>query len=230
MYNWKCLSGSWIKLLALLSMSMDHFAAFILRANPQMHEALFNIGHTKITAYYLMRLFGRLAFPMFAFLLVEGFVHTKSRKRYGISLLLFALLSELPWNLVHSGTLLYPTQNVFFTLFIGFLGLCAIERYEHSPKELAVSLLTLLATSVFLRADFGISGFGFIIIMYLLRNQRILQAVACSCVLSSRWIAGLAFIPISMYNGKRGFIKGPVLKYAFYLFYPVHLLIIYWIL
>ena len=160
MYNWKCLSGSWIKLLALLSMSVDHTAAFLLRGAPQMHEALFSIGHTKITAYYLMRLFGRLAFPLFAFLLVEGFIHTKSRKRYGISLLLFALLSELPWNLVHSGTLLYPTQNVFFTLFLGFLGLCAIERYEHSPKGLAVSLLTLMATSVFLRADFGISAYS----------------------------------------------------------------------
>ena len=91
------------------------------------------------------------------------------------------------------------------------------------------SLLGLLVASVLLKVDYGCSGYGFILMLYVLRENKILQAVIGSCMLSSRWQAGLAFIPISMYNGQRGFVKGPLAKYAFYLFYPLHLLLIYWL-
>ena len=229
-FHWKCLSGSWLKLLAVVSMLVDHLAAFYWQNVPAFHTAWLSIGHRAITPYVLMRLVGRLAFPIFAFLLVEGFVHTHSRKRYGINLFLFALISEIPWNLIHSGTWHYPSQNVFFTLFLGFLGLCAIEYFKDQRKWQLASLLGLLAASIVLRADYGCSGYGFILLLYVLREQKILQAIIGSCVLGSRWIAGLAFIPISMYNGERGFVRGPVAKYAFYLFYPLHLTIIYLLL
>lgn len=230
--GWKrfqVLSGSWIKVIAVVTMLIDHLAAFCWRELPALHEVWFTIGPKHITPYFLLRAVGRLAFPLFAFLLVEGFLHTRSRVRYGRNLLLFAFLSEIPWNLIHSGTWHYPTQNVFFTLFLGFLGLCAIETYKEDWKRLLASLLGLLALTIVLRADYGCTGFGFILLLYVLRNNRILQAVIGCCILPGKWIPGLAFIPINLYNGKRGFVKGPVAKYLFYAFYPVHLLVLYFL-
>ena len=227
--NVRILSGSHLKLLAVLLMLVDHLAAFWWRTWPEFQTALFTVGSRAVTPYMLMRMVGRLAFPLFAFLIVEGFLHTRNRKRYGINLAVFAVLSEIPWNLVHTGSLLCPSQNVFFTLLLGYLGLCAIERYRERPVVMAGWLIGLLVVSIFLRADYGCSGYGFILLLYALRDNKLLQAVIGSCVLGSRWIAGLAFIPINMYNGQRGFVKGPVWKYAFYLFYPLHLLAIWWL-
>ena len=225
--SWQMVSGSWLKMLAMLTMLIDHLAAFYWVRDPDMFEPLFTVGHRVVTVYMLMRTIGRLAFPIFAFLLVEGFVHTRNRRRYGLSLLLFAFISELPWNLVHAGTWHYYSQNVLFTLFLGFLGLCALERYQADRRRQAFALIGLLVASVLLRCDYGCSGYGFVLLLYVLRQRPLLRAVIGSCVLGSRWIAGLAFIPISMYNGKRGFIQGPVAKYLFYVFYPLHLFIIY---
>lgn len=225
--NYRFLSGSWLKLIAVVCMLIDHLAAFYLFKLPVMHTELFMLGHHAVTPLLMMRLVGRLAFPIFAFLIVEGFLHTRSRVRYGRNLLIFALFSELPWNLIHSGTWHYPSQNVFFTLLLGYLGLCALEYFKDDSRGLLASLLGLLVASVLMRADYGCSGYGFILLLYVLRENRILQAIIGSCVLGSRWIAGLAFIPINMYNGERGFVKGPVAKYLFYLFYPLHLLVIY---
>lgn len=221
------LSGSWLKVLAMTSMLVDHLAAFYYCCDPQFLQPLFTVGHHLVTPYVLMRLVGRLAFPIFAFLIVEGFVHTRDRVKYGCNLLLFAFLSEIPWNLVHSGTWHYYSQNVMFTLFLGFLGLCVIEYYRDDIRRQAFVLIALFALSVLLRADYGCNGFGFILLLYVLRRNRLLQAVIGSCILGSRWMAAPAFIPINMYNGRRGFIQGSIGKYLFYLFYPVHLLLIY---
>ena len=225
--RWKSLSGSALKVLAMVTMLIDHMALFYWRYDPEMLQPLFTIGHRHVSLYFLMRCIGRIAFPIFAFLLVEGFVHTHNRMKYGRNLLVFALLSEIPWNLVHEGTWHYPSQNVIFTLLLGFLGMWAIERYRTEHRRLTFALLGLLAVSVFLRADYGCSGYGFILMLYVLRRRLLLQAVIGSCMLGSRWIAGLAFIPISMYNGQRGFIHGVWSKYLFYAFYPLHLLAIY---
>jgi hypothetical protein len=227
--RWRILSGSWLKVMAVTIMLIDHLDAFIWYRHPAFQEVLFTIGSREITLYVLLRWLGRLAFPIFAFLIMEGFQHTRSRVRYGRNLLLFAFLSEIPWNLVHSGTWHYSSQNVFFTLFLGYLGLCAIEHFKDNKKSLLWSLLGLLVLSVLLHADYGCSGYGFILLLYVLKDHNILQAIIGSCVLRGRWIAGLAFIPINLYNGKRGFIRGSVAKYLFYLFYPIHLLVLYWI-
>lgn len=225
--KWKILSGSALKLLAIVSMLVDHLAAFLWYDEPWCTDAWFSIGHREMSAYALMRMFGRIAFPLFAFLIVEGFQHTRNRKRYGIQLLIFALISELPWNLVHGGQFFYRGQNVLFTLLLGYLGLCALERFRDDKKKLLASMLGLLVVSIVLRADYGCSGYGFILLLYVLRNQQLVRAIIGCCVLGSRWVAGTAFIPIALYNGKRGFVRGPVGKYFFYLFYPLHLLIIY---
>ena len=225
------LSGSWLKVLALLSMTCDHAAYIVLRYAAGSGVQLPIGSDTLHTLYFLMRSVGRLAFPLFAFLVVEGFVHTRSRRRYGLGLLFFALLSVVPWNLARYGTLFtLASQNVLFTLFLGFLALCAARRWEEgklSSLRIAAVLFTLLAAARLLHTDYEAAGVGFILSLYVLRHSPALQAAIGFCILPVRWKAGLAFIPINLYNGRRGFIRGAFAKYAFYLYYPLHLLLLY---
>ena len=222
--RYKILSGSALKCIALVTMIIDHIQGHLLS---NLDIVLMRLGEITVTLNSLLHKIGRIAFPIYCFLLVEGFLHTHDRRKYGANLLLFALISEIPWNLEHNGTLLYAKQNVFFTLFFGYLGLCCIEALREKPRVQLAALLALTLTATYFRADYGVAGFGFILLLYCLRNHKILQAVLGCCFLSSRWIAGLAFIPINLYNGKRGFIRGRFLKYAFYAAYPLHLFIIY---
>lgn len=227
--DYRILSGSALKMLAMFIMVLDHSARYVLAGNDFFTTPFLSVGSHDITLLFLMKFIGRLGFPIFAFLIVEGFLHTHNRFKYGRNLLLFALISEIPWNLIHGGAIFYPTQNVFFTLFLGYLGLCAIVSYKDNLIRQGVCLFSLLILSIVLHADYGCSGFGFILMLYMLREHKIWQAIIGCCFLSSRWIAGLAFIPLNMYNGKRGFVQGKVAKYSFYVFYPLHLLILWWI-
>ncbi len=228
--KYRRLSGSFLKTLALITMFIDHTAGAFFRNDK---TCLFILMNKRVTPYILMKTIGRIAFPIFVFLLTEGFVHTRDRKKYGIRLFLFALISEIPWNLEHSGKLFYSSQNVFFTLFLGYLGLVLIERIEtmqgRQRNYSVVALLCLLIISYVWEADYGCTGFGFILLMYLLRKFPLYRAVIGSCFLSSQWKAGLAFIPIALYNGKRGFIRGRFLQICFYAFYPLHMLLLYFI-
>ncbi len=222
--KWKVLSGSALKTIALVCMIIDHLAAYL---PGRFSEVLFTVGSRTITAHRVMRWIGRIAFPIYCFLIVEGLLHTRDRKKYALRLLAFAFISEIPWNLVHSMKLTYSGQNVFFTLFLGCLALILYEQFSGDRIKQAICLLGLMAVSLILSADYGITGYCLIILMYALRENRLLQAVVGCSVLSSTWIAGLAFIPINLYNGERGFIKGRVLQYCYYAIYPVHLLILY---
>lgn len=220
------MSGSILKLIACLAMLIDHMAAFLPGDFMNMKETLFMIGNKAVSLRMIMHYTGRMAFPLFAFLITEGFTHTHDRKKYGINLLIFALISEIPWNLVHTGELFYSRQNVFFTLLIGYMGLCAIDLYKNDYKKSIITLACLLGVSLVLRADYTCFGFGFILLLYLLKDRYLMGILGC-CMLPSRWIGGLAFIPILMYNGQRGFAKAKWTKYAFYIFYPLHLLALY---
>ena len=225
--KYRVLSGSALKLIAVITMIIDHVGAYFPR---QTAAILLFPGSINLKLYTLLRFIGRISFPVFCFLLVEGYLHTRNRKRYAIRLLLFALISELPWNLAHTGTLRYATQNVFFTLLISFLGLCVIGRIEEEGRCSKASLgmlLLLLITANALQCDYGSSGFGFVMMLYILRRTTLFQALVGSCMLSSRWQAGLAFLPIGLYNGKRGFLKTRVASLLFYAIYPLQLAAFY---
>ena len=224
--NWKCVSGSMLKLIAMVAMLIDHVTLFYLADHAAVLNPLFTVGTTQISVFYLLRSVGRIAFPLYCFLLTEGFIHTANRMRYGINLLVFALISELPWNFVHTGTWLYNAQNVFFTLFFGYCALCLIQSMKKRPAICAVGILLVFWAAYFFNADYGYMGVAAIVAMYVLRSQCVVRAVICTCLYGARWRAGLAFIPIAMYNGKRGFIKGNLGKYICYGFYPMHLLIL----
>lgn len=227
--KYKVLSGSALKLIAVISMLIDHTAFVLLGEDAPV---LCQMGSHRLTLYDTMRFIGRIAFPIYCFLLVEGFLHTRDPKKYGGRLFLFALISEIPWNLEHTGHIFYAQQNVFFTLFLGFLGLCLLRVFQEKKDRkvpCALGLFALLVASIYLRADYDISGYCFILMLYLLREQPPLRAVVGSVMLPNTWRAGLAFLPISLYNGKRGFVRSQIASLCFYALYPVHILLLYWI-
>lgn len=227
----KGLSGSTLKLIAIITMLIDHVGAGILGRLLVMdnwqNEALFQ-------AYSVMRDIGRIAFPIFCFLLVEGFLHTSDRKKYAMRLGIFALVSEVPFDLAFNSKILeFGYQNVFFTLLLGLLTIMAFHELAEEKAQwncwvrILAGILTVLlgmGAAELLRTDYGALGVLAVMVLYLLRNQRILQAVAGYLYFCSWEPTSLpAFILMAFYNGKRGW----KLKYFFYAFYPVHLLMIY---
>ena len=224
--SWRRLSGSALKALAIFAMLVDHSAICF---QPLLKTYLFTLFEIRFTPYILLRGFGRIAFPIFCFLLTEGFRHTRSRRRYALNLLVFALLSELPYNLFNCGAIVYERQNVFFTLLLGFLGLWAMDRFRETPVRSVLTLCALGICAALLHADYGWKGFLLILLLYLAAEQPVLQFFAGVTLLG--WPAGVAFaFPlINLYNGERGFVRSPVAKYFFYAFYPVHLTIL-WLL
>ena len=223
----KPFSGSALKAIALLTMIIDHIGAFLLSRAAFANEPLVTVGSHAVTLYFIVRKIGRFAFPIYCFLITEGYIHTHDRKKYGIYLFAFALISEIPWNLVHNGRLFFASQNVFFTLLLGYLAICAYERYKNEKYKQFTALMLLLGVSVVLRADYGSRGMAFILLLYILREKKIPQAIIGSCFLGAAYVYILTFIPINMYNGERGFIKGKAAKYMFYIAYPIHIFILY---
>lgn len=222
-------SGSTLKLIAVVTMLIDHVAAAVL-------ARLIITGQGTQTLYQIylgMRDIGRIAFPIYCFLLVEGFEHTRNRKKYALRLFLFALVSEVPFDLAFSGTLLeFGYQNVFFTLLVGLLTIMAFDAvYTKSEWHQAVRVVLLVVIAAggmclayLMQTDYDAMGVMVILVLYLTRKIRGLQILA-GCLAFCWWElpAIVAFIPIAFYNGKRG-LK---IKYLFYAFYPLHLLILY---
>ncbi|MBR1691684.1 MAG: conjugal transfer protein TraX [Lachnospiraceae bacterium] len=236
----QCLSGSTLKLIAMASMLIDHTAAFfLLYARPLYHHGTEAFPHAELV-YQVMRQIGRTAFPIFCFLLVEGFYHTSDRFRYLARLMVFALLSELPFDLATQGRIVgWKYQNVFFTLCLGMGMMMLLSVVADAPKTengqrmmpalrlvlCACICLFFLWAAEAIRCDYGSRGILLILILYWLRPYR---ALACAAgYVSFLWEAFCfpAFLLIPLYNGKRG-IR---LKYVFYAFYPVHILLLYFL-
>ena len=178
-----------------------------------------------------MRCFGRVAFPVFAFLVAEGFAHTRNRMRYFLSLLLFAAISEVPWYLLNGAD---GTHNVMFTLALGVAALAVFERLQkHGALAIAAILLVALSAEIS-GLDYGWHGIVEILVFHLFRSKkycqstRLLQLAFAFPFMSHYGIIGalLACFIIFLYNGTRGIIHGKVAKYGFYAIYPVHLIII----
>ncbi len=224
--DFKRLDGSTLKIIAVIAMLIDHIGVFVLSGLPQMCVPLFSHFAVSLPLYRCARMIGRIAFPIYCFLITEGYIHTHNRVKYGRNLLIFAVLSEIPWNYAFSGGLFYEKQNVFFTLFFGYLAICCIERFKNDKLIQIVSVVGLFLLSMYFKADYGVRGFLVIIIMYMLRNSNLVKSVVCVGILDEGLTFFTPFIFIGAYNGKRGFIKSGFLKYAFYAFYPLHILIL----
>lgn len=233
----RILSSNALKITACICMLIDH-VGLVLMNNDRY-----------------MRAVGRLAFPIFAFLIVQGFMHTSDIRRYFLRMAAFALISEIPFDLAIHDRLWYPgAQNVFFTLAVGLFVIYSMEsRGRLGAWRVEIAIAAALIAE-FLRFDYGMAGVGVILVFYWCEKERrtelpadgypvgkisyfslrqnieaiIISTITYVLCLGMRQLYALpALIPINMYNGKRGRFN---LKYVFYTFYPVHLLIIWLIM
>lgn len=204
------LNGFTLKMIAVITMLIDH------------------IGCIFFPEQLLFRAVGRISFPIFCFLIVEGFYHTRNHTNYLIRLCIFAILSEIPFDLAFSGTLInWSSQNVFITLALGLASIFCLEEMN-TKRIYVIPFVLLFAAAYLLHCDYGIGGVLLICMFYQTREtpwMRIIPAfLILYCFFGSFELYGLiAFILIPLYNGKRG----PQVKMLFYWFYPVHLLVLY---
>lgn len=216
----KGLSQEALKGIACFTMLLDH------------------IGATMVQGYAL-RIIGRIAFPIFCFLMAEGTFYTKNPRKYGLRLMIGALLSEIPFDLAFRGKLTWEYQNVMLTLFLGFLTVEIIQRTEFDiVKVLAVSGGFALAE--WANTDYG--GFGVLLVVLFSQTrgklwfQTIMVAMFSWMINSLKlpvlgilvpieMFAIFAMIPIALYSGGK-VTSNRAVQWGFYLFYPVHLIIL----
>lgn len=235
--GWQGISGSILKVIAVVTMLTDHIAAVVL-----VRVILASGGSRDLyEVYNIMRQIGRTAFPIYCFLLVEGLEHTRSRWKYAARMGGFALLSEIPFDLAFSGKVLeFRYQNVFFTLAIGLLSMIVIDtagRRVFCPENRTADALTRgaliisaslggMALAAFLQTDYSWMGVACILLLYFLRGRQgwqLAMGYAAFVLLLGEIAALPAFLLLALYRGKKGFSC----KYFFYGFYPVHLLLLY---
>lgn len=185
--------------------------------------------------YEVMRCVGRIAFPVFAFLVVEGFLHTRNRMRYLLTLLCFAVVSEVPWLLLNGND---GTHNVLFTLALGVITLMFLVIKSNRVMSISV-VLAMAYLAYYLGVDYDWRGMLMMAIFFILNGKGVFHSpfskllpLAFTFPLMIHYgIVGamLACTVLFMYDGSRGFIQGSVAKYGFYAIYPVHLLLIWFV-
>lgn len=233
------LSGSALKILAMITMLIDHIGAFIVY--PYLTRVNVSEYGETVNIYYVMRIMGRVAFPIFVFLLIEGIKYTRDIRKYILRMFIFAIISEAPFILATENNISGVTmKNVFFTLAIGLAVCAVIDKLLEYKKLICVIICAVL---VFLAGvlvsimdtDYGIYGVLAILAGYIIsrltdnikKRYSYIATIAVICLVllccgGLEVFAVLSILPICFYNGSRG-IK---LKYVFYGFYPVHLIVL----
>lgn len=211
----------------MAAMLIDHIGAVILA------RMIYAAGDMEIyDIYQILRKIGRIAFPIFCFLLVEGFIYTSNAKKYALRLGIFALISEIPFDLAFQSEVFgFEYQNVFFTLLFGLLAMMAYQYVEEKipvNKGLCIFLQILvvgicMAIAEFVRTDYAALGVLCIMLLYVFRNNKFYQIIVGGLLFMDNWTAIFGFLLTLFYNGKRGIN----MKYIFYLFYPLHLLLLF---
>ena len=212
------LSGSALKVIAMIFMVIDHVALYLMEHGTVLYET--------------MRCIGRIAFPVFAFLIAEGFIHTRSRYRYFFTLLGFAVISEIPWYLLNGAD---GTHNVMFTLALGLATLMVLENLLQRSLVLGfLWTLGMAGLAFWLEVDYEWRGILLIVILYLFNRHghsfpysKGMQFFCTFALIMHYGVIGavMACMILCLYNGTRGFIHGSIAKYGFYAFYPVHLIL-----
>ena len=223
--NGNGISADWLKWIAIVTMFIDHIGAAVVEKTN-----IYLLPYGKVLDFTL-RFIGRLAFPIFCFLLIEGFYHTRNRHRYLCNLLIFALISELPFEISFLGEIVFGFRNVYWTLAIGMIMMLLFEKIKERTLEktnlwffLTIAACAILAE--ILHTDYGAIGIILVYILYKLRDDRKQQCICGAIATAYEITAPIAFLLIYKYNGVR---KQKHLKYFFYAFYPLHLLFLYWV-
>lgn len=222
-----------LKIIAVVTMFIDHFALLFCGDNEKL--------------YLMLRSVGRMSFPLFAFVLTEGFFHTKNRMSYAIRLGVFALISEVPYDMMYGQFFNMARQNVMFTLFIGFMTIWALDIISgfglKYPEQLLryigggrinavlefVIILLGLGMAYFINSSYAHAGVLLIICFYVFRKHHIGRMISNMVFnmgmfgFGIQWWGVLSIIPIAMYNGTPGIRRG---KYFFYWFYPLHIAVL----
>lgn len=206
-----------LKIAAMLSMLCDHIGFVLVSANhfPEI--------------YYTLRIIGRIAFPLFCFMLVEGFVHTHNRKNYIIRLAVFAIVSEIPFDLSSCGSAFdWDSQNVMWTLLIGFIVLCGLERFEENYLAKLAVLLAGGIAAYFMHTDYSMFGVFLIAVLYICRfNNKARIVLLGIMVLTQGRIEAFAALSIPFimkYDPDKNDIHLP--KY-FFMYSILHILLFY---
>lgn len=259
----KGITGSTLKWIAMLTMLIDHYAVVFLTPLVTQSGVLslsfsscINSGNVYAINYIVDRLIGRIAFPLFCFLLVQGFIHTSSKLKYIIRLFLFALISEVPFDLAFKNEIFEVTyQNVFFTLGFGMLAMFVMDKARQiimSRKDAETYLFIGIAVDGFvtlffglmaelMKTDYGMYGVFTICVMYYVwkcqggyinknANSRIINVVEITAgsvvCIISNLLEITTLITIPFIALYNG-KRGMKLKFAFYFIYPVHLVVYY---
>jgi len=218
----QCLSGNQLKLLALITMTLDHVGLQIL---PQ---------------YPILRILGRLAFPIFAYMIAEGAKYTKNRLKYFLQMFGLGLLCQLVY--------FFAMDSLYQCILITFsLSVVLIYAWDHAVKRrrldawllfalaflavfFLVEVLPLLTDTDFC-VDYGIWGVLMPVLVFAAPGK-LTKLLVSAIPLAGlgfvyggyQWVALLALLPLALYSGKRGRLK---MKNLFYVYYPAHLVVIY---
>ena len=210
---------------------------------------------TIITGNDWLTCIGRLTFPIYAFMIVEGYFHTKNLKKYVLRLFLFAVISEIPFNLAMGSSLFFPIhQNVLwsFLISIGFIHWNEKVKEKQLWKRILVGLATICIgylVGIITFVDYYNAGIFTVLVFYFFRGKKwwcYLGQFICLWYINFEMLGGLSYeidifgqthfiarqglallalIPIWLYKGKQGYHSKP-LQYFYYVFYPLHLLIL----
>ncbi len=211
-----------LKIIAIITMFIDH------------------VGYAILGKFSFLNYIGRIAFPIFAFQISEGYTYTRNLKKYFLRLFIFAIVSQIPFMLFGKIISNDFTLNIFFTLL---LGLISIYIYDKSKCKIVgiISAILIGFLSEFAHCDYGFYGVAIIFLFYVFKNDIMKSSIAFMIATSIKYLIPiikygfhdvylyllictlLPIVFISLYNGK----KGKDTKYLLYLFYPIHLLLIY---
>ena len=220
----RVLDGTVLKIIAMVSMVFDH------------------VGDMFFPDVLWPRMIGRLAMPLFAFCITEGYIHTRDKKKYLFRMGIFALVSEVPFDLAFEGKVSLNHQNIMLTFFMSILALMLFDlirgkknedtgRYSIGKTILgSLVIIGTAAVAILIKADYTIFAVISVFLFYLFKDTKhfIRTGVGVAFLVLTRTMGyycttGLSIIPLLLYNGKKG--KG--LKWLFYAFYPGHLLLLY---
>ncbi|WP_049690291.1 TraX family protein [Anaerococcus jeddahensis] len=217
------INGAGLKYIAFISMFIDHF-------NKTIITPLLNYQQPLVTISTIFDIIGRIAFPIFAFMIVEGFYKTKSRGKYLRNLLIFAIISEIPYDMFQSKVFINNrSQNIMWALALGLLTLIIVDKLKEKIKNkyawLGISILIVAINAVvatLLSFDYDYYSIIIIFILYLFYDKRFLGSILSYLVIIKEVYAILGFAVINFYNGE----KGRQNKLFNYFFYPAHLLLL----